>query len=211
MSENRFGRGIWPPIRSRAPPSIQPLAPITNDTELNARSPGFLTIIQQPSTSQPPATVPDQRQKTQYQNGYTAKPQATSYKPYNTSSCGCRSKAPFTCDPVEPLGPLCPLSEESWNMKATEAGVLAVGSQLHQYQLDAANFIIGRSGDLVIIAPTGMGKSTVWDLPLLVQRGGVSLVLVPYTTLGFQGEELHQKSSLPAVYISSMTKSEDLL
>jgi superfamily II DNA or RNA helicase len=59
---------------------------------------------------------------------------------------------------------------------------------LRPYQVEAANWVIARKGDLCIIAPTGSGKSLVWALPLLEQKDGISLVIVPFTSLGHQGE-----------------------
>ncbi|KAF9536389.1 P-loop containing nucleoside triphosphate hydrolase protein [Agrocybe pediades] len=61
--------------------------------------------------------------------------------------------------------------------------------RLRDYQVEAANVIVSRDRDLCIVAPTGSGKSLTWVLPLLAQRKGISLVIVPFTSLGFQGEQ----------------------
>ncbi|KAF8973028.1 P-loop containing nucleoside triphosphate hydrolase protein, partial [Flammula alnicola] len=158
-----------------------------------------------------PLSLPDRQPKKQRRNGYEVTPQAPGYTPYSLSSRGRPTRAAFAVGEVLSIQPLKPLTEERWNELALEAGVLKAGSRLHPYQMESANFILGRSGDLVVIAPTGMGKSTVWDLPLLVQPGSISLVLVPFTTLGDQGEERHTNSSLPSVFISAEKKSEGIL
>ena len=81
------------------------------------------------------------------------------------------------------------LDKVSWNTLALRARLIQPGQELREYQMEAANWVIGREGDLCVIAPTGAGKSLLWMLPLLVQKKGISLVIVPYTSLGHQGEQ----------------------
>jgi len=123
--------------------------------------------------------------KNTYRNGYSVKPKTPSYTPYKPKP---RQK-PFAFAGSQRLGPLGPLTADCWNALALEHGLLTRGQQLRDYQVEAANVIIAREKDLCVIAPTGSGKSHLWVLPLLVQKGGISLVIIPYTSLGFQGEQ----------------------
>lgn len=81
------------------------------------------------------------------------------------------------------------LDTKEWDKLALEAGVLRTGQTVKDYQVNASNHIISRKGDMCVVAPTGAGKSLIWALPLLAQKRGISLVVVPYTSLGYQGEQ----------------------
>ena len=45
-----------------------------------------------------------------------------------------------------------------------------------------------RSGDVIVVSPTGSGESLLWVLPLLARQGGILLVVTPYTSLGLASE-----------------------
>ncbi|KAF5318228.1 hypothetical protein D9611_014742 [Ephemerocybe angulata] len=135
-----------------------------------------------PSTSRTP--LAEKKNRPVYRNGYEiTKPQTPSYPTY---SLGGRRKA-FTGGNCSRLEPLAPLDPAVWNQHAQDAGLLSAGQSLRGFQVEAANYVLGRAGDLCVIAPTGAGKSFVWTLPLLAQDRGISLVIVPYTSLGYQG------------------------
>ncbi|KAF8998375.1 P-loop containing nucleoside triphosphate hydrolase protein [Cyathus striatus] len=77
--------------------------------------------------------------------------------------------------------------------------------------MDGANHIISRLEDICVIAPTGAGKSLLWILPLLAQKQGISLVIVPFTSLGVQGENRHKNSHITATFLSSENCSPEIL
>jgi superfamily II DNA helicase RecQ len=81
-----------------------------------------------------------------------------------------------------------PLSREEWNKLARESSVLPDGCELKDFQVECANRVISREGDLCVISPTGSGKSLLWILPLLAQKHGVVMVITPYTSLGSESE-----------------------
>lgn len=81
-----------------------------------------------------------------------------------------------------------PLAEHEWNARALAARVISVGQSLRDFQVLCSNWVIRRIEDVVVIAPTGIGKSHLWVLPLLAQRNAISLVITPYTSLGLEGE-----------------------
>ncbi|TEB33672.1 P-loop containing nucleoside triphosphate hydrolase protein, partial [Coprinellus micaceus] len=125
-----------------------------------------------------------------YCNGYIQKPQATSYTVYTLPKSGRSMQRAFASPSqtgITPLASRQPLQPAAWDKLAKEAGLIPADRSLRKFQVESANYVISRRWDVCIIAPTGQGKSLVWVLPLLVQRKGVSLVVVPYTSLGHQG------------------------
>ncbi|KAF8871015.1 hypothetical protein CPB84DRAFT_1754198 [Gymnopilus junonius] len=121
-------------------------------------------------------------------NGYEVKPQTPSYKPYALNNPGKPHQQAFAVETYESLSPLSSMSAERWNSEARSGGLVKENQVLRDFQVEAANRIIQRGGDLCLVAPTGSGKSLVWALPLLVQKTGISLVIIPYTSLGHQDE-----------------------
>jgi superfamily II DNA helicase RecQ len=75
-----------------------------------------------------------------------------------------------------------------WNALAVDATLIPAGSQLRDFQVECANIVLERSGDVIVVSPTGSGKSLVWVLPLLARQGGISLVVTLYTSLGLDSE-----------------------
>ncbi|KAF8168392.1 hypothetical protein B0H34DRAFT_816282 [Crassisporium funariophilum] len=144
----------------------------------------------------PPATplfqpsAPQKKQHPNYINGFL---QGSNVKPsmkgvYTGANWGCSKLAPFTFAQFSQLTSMASLEERQWNKLMREHGILLQDQSLKDFQVEAANHIVNRNRDLCIISPTGSGKSLVWVLPLLAQGTGVSLVIVPYTSLGHQGE-----------------------
>ena len=84
---------------------------------------------------------------------------------------------------------MAPLSCTRWNLLVHNAGWFDNSQALKEFQMQCSNVVIGRMGDMVVIAPTGSGKSLLWALPLLVHKAGISLVITPYTSLGTEGEQ----------------------
>jgi len=148
----------------------------------------FLTINQNSSYSTPQRSLPGQKPRKTYRNGYETKPKTPSYTPYKLNNPGRPRQKAFAFSDFQKLSSMEALSLQRWNELAVSEGLLKDGQQLRDYQVEASNVIISRQQDLCVIAPTGAGKSLVWVLPLLAQKKGISVVIVPYTSLGFQGE-----------------------
>lgn len=129
----------------------------------------------------------------------TVKPKTPSYRPFSINNPGHSRQQAFAFPALNKLVSKGPLGMGEWNELAVTAGVLQPGQVLKEYQMEAANYIVSRKGDMCVIAPTGAGKSLVWALPLLVQKRGISLVIIPYTSLGHQGKQKydHFVSSMP--------------
>jgi hypothetical protein len=67
-------------------------------------------------------------------------------------------------------------------------GLLPAGVLLWKFQIKCANVVLGQLGNIVFIAPTGAGKSLLWHFPLSEQPESILLVIIPYTSLGLEGE-----------------------
>ena len=176
----------WPPNRTKRPrlnnencPPPTPstptsIAPAQQGTNLEAARLSFRTPL---------------GEKRRFQNGFeTPGPKAPTQKPYTLASSGKSRQKPFEFPIAGPLKAMKALSEVKWNELALEYGLLKEGQKLRDYQVQAANTIISRTTDVCVVAPTGAGKSTLWMLPLLAQGQGTSLVIIPFTSLGVQGE-----------------------
>lgn len=183
----------WPPIRRRTEGNIKenllpfPATP-TPATQPTLSSYVLLTAPEDTPTT-PRSPLVEKKNRTRYQNGYEVKPKTPSFKPYTINNPGHARQKVFAFNSFTPLAPIKPLSPEVWNQLARDSGLLKSGQRLRDYQVEAANFILSREGDLCVVAPTGAGKSHIWVLPLLAQRAGISLVIIPFTSLGYQGEE----------------------
>lgn len=127
-------------------------------------------------------------------NGYEVKAKVPSFRPFALNTPGRRRQKAYAFPASQRLTPLEPLVTDEWTALGTANGLVKDGQDIKDFQAEAANFIIARRGDLCVIAPTGSGKSLLWMLPLLAQTVGISLVIIPYTSLGFQGEQRCERS-----------------
>ncbi|KAG6819048.1 hypothetical protein H0H93_015956 [Arthromyces matolae] len=176
--------------------------PQTITQHLKENVPPFSTpnprLISCPSTpqtpSQPSQICSDKQNRPRYRNGYVSKPQTPSYKPYSINNLGHPRQKAFVTTDFKKIQPLKHLSADQWNCLAWNSGILDASKTLRAYQIESSNVIIQRHSDLCVIAPTGMGKSLVWVLPLLAQKSGISLVIIPYTSLGHQGVARHAQT-----------------
>ena len=172
-------------------------------TSNSARTPGVLSKTTYPSTptpapketsqldwydTSPVPRIPLTARKL-HQNGFLKQPKTPSYKPYALNNRGQVRRHAFAFSGYKKLEPMEPLPNEEWNALARANVLLKDGQSLRDFQIEAANLTITRKKDLCVISPTGSGKSLLWLLPLLAQKRGISLVIVPYTSLGFQGEQ----------------------
>ena len=106
-----------------------------------------------------------------YRNGFETKPKTPAYRPYTLNSPGFpRQQAFAIVSPVE-IRSQKVLGPPQWNALAVEATIISAGSQLCDFQIECANIVMERSGDVIIVSPTGSGKSLVWVLPLLARQG----------------------------------------
>ncbi|KAJ2924674.1 hypothetical protein H1R20_g12438, partial [Candolleomyces eurysporus] len=164
------------------------------------------------SSTTPRPPLSEKKNRLTFSNGFITKPQTPSHTPYALKQHGKHQKNPLTLAPTPFLLSLEPLGTEEWNALARSIGILMPNKALRDFQVQAANCIIQRQGYLCIIAPTGSGKSLVWVLGLVAQKGGISLVIVPYTSLGLQGEQ--RSYGAPAIsshFIYSENKAPELL
>ena len=127
--------------------------------------------------------------KRRYRNGYEIKHQTPSFKPYSLPYTGRRVQRAFSSEIATGIQPHDPLSMEQWNALVHCAQILSLPAHLREFQIECANLVLSRSRDICIIAPTGQGKSLLWALPLLMQSAGCSLIVMPYTSLGLEGEQ----------------------
>ncbi|KAF6743279.1 ATP-dependent DNA helicase [Ephemerocybe angulata] len=194
---------IWPPIRAKRPritdeneaPHSTPRTPQT-PTPGSHRTPVDLEVLRLDTRNTSSA-------KKQFQNGFEKTPKPIPFKAYQLNSSKALRNKPFAFPVLQRLSPMEPLSTVQWNQLAHHHKLLHEPHRLRDYQVEGANWIIGRKSDLCVVAPTGAGKSTLWMLPLLAQKGGVSLVIVPFTSLGVQGENRHQNLAISATFLHS--------
>lgn len=125
----------------------------------------------------------------QWRNGYEVKHKAPSYTPYSLRSGRTfEYRKAFAFDAATQVQSHEALGTNEWNQLAAAASVIRPGWRLRDFQVDGSNIIIRRKKDLVVIVPTGHGKSLLWILPLLVRKESISLVVTPFTSLGSEGE-----------------------
>jgi ATP-dependent helicase YprA (DUF1998 family) len=179
MSENNAAIA-WPPLRKQHHHHI--VTSISENTTLS--HPETPTR----STCGPRVPLSNRVNQKRYRNGFETKPKVPAYRPYALNSPGFSRQQAFAN-----VSPVLIRSEKAldpaqWNMLAINAGIIPDGSDLHDFQIECSNTVMERAGDVILVSPTGSGKSLVWVLPLLARRGGVSLVITPYTSLGLDSE-----------------------
>ncbi|KAF8989647.1 hypothetical protein BDQ17DRAFT_1393269 [Cyathus striatus] len=138
-----------------------------------------------------------------FQNGFLTTPKMPLYKPYVLNSSGNKYQKFFSFLSTHVISKMDSISSATWNELALQHKLLKDTEHLHKYQIDGANHIIAQLEDISI--------SLLWVLPLLAQRRGISLVIVPFTSLGMQGENQHRNSSIKATFLSSTNSSPDIL
>lgn len=191
----------WPPPSSArrrrntvtTPNSATPLTPTSPGTPPSPTPEGCTdrTAIQaqpvrQRSQTYSQGTTPSTKQ---WRNGYEVKNKAPSYTPYSLRSGRTfEYRKAFAFEAAVPIQPHEPLGIEDWVDLARTASIIQPGWSLRDFQVSGSNIIIRRKKDLVVIVPTGHGKSLLWLLPLLVQNDSISLVITPFTSLGSEGE-----------------------
>lgn len=163
-----------------APPTVPPSTPISREP--------LRPLVTPTNSSTPSTTVTGKKNRPTFRNGYEVTPKPASSNPYDLNRRGRRKEKAFNSNEVSGIMGQQPLEADDWNARAHSAGFLAPGAYLRDFQIDVANWVIERQGDICLIAPTGAGKSLVWGLPLLAQEHGISMVIVPFTSLGHQGE-----------------------
>lgn len=201
MSENAPPSPLWPPNRKRKTPPETPLnhsqpSNVSNTHSLPPPSPSPFIVetpairSRQPLSNLTPSTNSVKKAKI-YRNGYETKAQTPSYKPYSLNSRGHTQQKAFAFgEPTKNAGIAMkePLSCEEWTELAREAGAIPEGAVVKDFQVQCSNIVIGRTGDVCVVSPTGSGKSLLWLLPLLAQKHGIALVITPYTSLGSECE-----------------------
>ncbi|KAJ3503868.1 hypothetical protein NMY22_g18101 [Coprinellus aureogranulatus] len=151
------------------------------------------------------------QQSRRFRNGYeVATPKEPSHKPYTLASTGKTRQKPIEFVIADRIVPIESLSEERLNELAQEHGLLKEGQRLRDYQVRGTNLVIRREVDVCVVAPTGAGKSSLWTLPLLARGTGISLAIVPFTSLGVQGENsVNPGLLLPLLRIGLLTSLGD--
>jgi hypothetical protein len=203
MSEND-PPAVWPPVHRQYASSMAPQTLNLSSSTTPARLP---QPTQQDTLSSPllqnitpvhraPLTTTMNNSKKLYRNGFEAKPQTPSYKPYALNSRGWKRQHSYAFDDEKVcVKPMKPPSCARWNELAVEARILPDGCALWDFQMQCSDIVVEMARDVCVISPTGSGKSLLWLLPLLVQKDGISLVITPYTSLGIEGQERHVSMS----------------
>ncbi|KAK7473221.1 ATP-dependent DNA helicase RecQ [Stygiomarasmius scandens] len=222
MTENRVPEALWPPKRSHHLASQSNNATSTPSTPSPSR--GVVTLH---SISSTPETCCTPRTplasvlniKKPIQNGYEKTPRALSYTPYCLNERGSTKRKAISRGPEVFVIPANPICSDRWNYVAVQSGLIPSGGALRPMQLACANAVLERSGDIILISPTGSGKSLLWCLPLVARSLGVceadavgiSLVITPYTSLGKQGESLAHGLGITSTFVHSEKRSYDAL
>ncbi|KZT65122.1 ATP-dependent DNA helicase, partial [Daedalea quercina L-15889] len=149
-----------------------------------------------------------QSKKSVYRNGYTVKEKPPSYKPYSLNTPGRRRQQAFAFGASLPpeVQPSAPLSRTQWSMLARGAKAIPLESDAKELQVQCCNAILGRTGDICLVAPTGFGKSLLWTLPLLALERGTILVVTPFTSLGGEAERQTNTLGIRSVFIHAGRK-----
>ncbi|KAI0764476.1 P-loop containing nucleoside triphosphate hydrolase protein [Irpex lacteus] len=235
MSDNsqpRTSAAVWPPRRkpraeraaathpkpswaSKGTKSVNTATPTPSLPSLPPPSPPPPLPLPRPASPQPSAPLRDvlnRKRKTQFQNGWEATPKPPSYTPYALDPYARKRLKVSNAESVQPLlARRKPLSEVRWNALAHEARFIEEGQSLRSFQMQCANAVISRLGDVVVVAPTGAGKSLVWALPLLAVKDGICLVVTPYTSLGMECEQRNNALGITSVFIYADQRSDAII
>ncbi|RXW12445.1 hypothetical protein EST38_g13408 [Candolleomyces aberdarensis] len=179
-----------------------------------APTPPQLSVSQENTQKTPQQRPPlsEKKNRPNYRQGYLTESLTPSRTPYTLKNHRNRARKAFETPSSSPLQPLNAIDIGEWNKRARKVGLLKEAEHLREFQAQVANWVIQRKGDLCVIAPTGSGKSLVWALPLAVYDDAISLVIVPYTSLGHQGEiRSYGDNSFSSHFLYSENKRFDLL
>ncbi|KAJ6465271.1 ATP-dependent DNA helicase [Mycena sanguinolenta] len=184
MAENT-GSNVWPPRRLRTPWS--PSTPFSGTIRTR------ISLDSLPSTPTRINTAPrtpfsSLLNRKIHRNGYETMPKALSFTPFALNNAGHPRQKAFTVDKPDHLAPCPALDRSEWTELAVKAGAIPADARVRGYQEQISNLVLMGTGDAVVVAPTGTGKSLTWILPLLARKEGISLVITPYTSLGLDGE-----------------------
>ncbi|KAI0314795.1 P-loop containing nucleoside triphosphate hydrolase protein [Amylostereum chailletii] len=207
----------WPPTRhthrnpsTTGTPSLE--TPSRVLASLNLNTPRILAPPNLHSDSSPaPKPASSLGARRTYRNGYEVKPQAPSYRPYALNNQGYRRQHAFVVEDVPHIKSSEPLAQSQWDDLARTHKIIKAGWTVKPFQAECANHVLGRATDVCLIAPTGAGKSTLWVLPLGVQRQGISLVVTPYTSLGAEGELRMREMGFSSVFVHAGQNTETIL
>jgi ATP-dependent helicase YprA (DUF1998 family) len=169
-------------------------ATLTNDATPTRNNSNTTSLNTPPTPITPSNTenLPTKLRKV-WRNNFETAPKTPDYTPYQGSRGSGRRQNPrafyaLAGEDDEAIQPLESFSTQKWQNLCETAKFLPEGESPRDFQMQAANCIIGMTSDLCVIAPTGSGKSLLWHLPLLAHRDGISLVITPYTSLGIESE-----------------------
>ncbi|KAI0337891.1 P-loop containing nucleoside triphosphate hydrolase protein [Trametopsis cervina] len=192
-------------------PDGPPCPPLPVDPSRDVPLPA--TPIRSLEPQSPLNDIGNRSKRKRYQNGWEATPKPPSFSPYAlTASTRKRLKSMNTALPeVRPISAHPALTKQQWTTLANTASWLPEGSTLRDFQMECSNVVVSQLGDVVVIAPTGAGKSLLWCLPLLVIKNGISLVITPYTSLGLEGEQRTNALGLRAVFIHANQCSDEIM
>ncbi|KAF8128812.1 P-loop containing nucleoside triphosphate hydrolase protein [Mycena galopus ATCC 62051] len=138
-----------------------------------------------------------------HRNGYETAPKTPSYIPFALQNVGHPRQKAFTINKPDSLTPCLALDRSEWTALAIKAGAIPAEAEIRGYQAQISNLVLMRTGDAVVVAPTGSGKSLTWTLPLLARKEGISLVVTPYTSLGLDGESSNDCDGVTSTFIYS--------
>ncbi|KZP13768.1 hypothetical protein FIBSPDRAFT_958085 [Athelia psychrophila] len=101
----------------------------------------------------------------QWRNGFEKPPKPLGYIPYATPKRQSQTQHNlFNTEHTMVLEPMDPLAAPEWNLLARRMSLLPESATLHEFQMQAVNLVLERTDDLMVIAPTGKGKSLLWSL-----------------------------------------------
>ncbi|KAJ6545289.1 P-loop containing nucleoside triphosphate hydrolase protein [Mycena capillaripes] len=196
MSENTHPN-VWPPRRLHAPST--PLAgSLRTRTQLNSLPSTPIGITHFPRT--PLSSIHNRKI---HRNGYETAPKTPSFIPFALNNLGHPRQKAFTIDKPDLLRTCPALDPSEWTSLAVKAGAIPAEANVRGYQVQVSNLVLMRTGDAVVTAPTGSGKSLTWTLPLLARKEGTSLVITPYTSLGLDGESSNECDGITSTFIYS--------
>ncbi|HEU4535936.1 MAG TPA: DEAD/DEAH box helicase, partial [Polyangiaceae bacterium] len=106
--------------------------------------------------------------------------------------------------------PSLPLEPPSrWAEKADRVAREAFGVPgLHPWQAEAVGALLGPGGRVLVVAPTGGGKSLCYQLPALL-LGGTAIILSPLISLMEDQVRSLTTRGIPATFLASTLSSEE--
>ncbi|KAG8938532.1 hypothetical protein FRC04_008353 [Tulasnella sp. 424] len=154
------------------------------------------------------ASLSSSKRHTIHVNGFVQTPTPPSYKPYASASASrskklgrvLESPVPRRSQPgTDPPPPTPSPSIDLW--KSAEEKLLGPGKSFRPFQKEGTEALL-QGKDVTVVVSTGMGKSILFVLPIVIRSRGISLVVTPLRSLAKEQVKELNKRGLPSIFVT---------